>query len=383
MRMKSRADRFSNPLHESSGQLGHIRILMLGPALHLSGGVTSVQNLLLLHPPPGCTLSHIATVSHGTTAQKLIAFIRALIRLVRRVTARNTDIVHIHLSQRGSAFRKGLCLCIAHLGGVPVVVHAHGSEFRPFYSSMPRGGRWALATVYRRADLLIVLSESWRSYYRDALGIPSERIRVMLNPVRLPASRPEPTNQRSVRIVFLGRLGQRKGVYDLVRAFAGIPATERHRAELVVAGDGDIAGVKGLASTLGVTDEIDVRNWMSSGDAQALLLRSDIFVLPSYNEGLPMALLEAMVCGLAVVTTPVGGIPEVVRHGENGILVDPGDVAGLTGALSTLLTAPTYRRGLGSAAKHTAERLDVRLYSDELGGLYRDLHRRSQRGYHA
>jgi len=158
----------------------------------------------------------------------------------------------------------------------------------------------------------------------------------------------------SGRILFLGRLGERKGTFDLVRAFAALAARFPH-ARLVCAGDGAIAEIKSLASSLGVSDRVDCPGWLSAEAARSELARAEVFALPSYAEGLPMALLEAMAAGKPVVVGSVGGIPSVVSNDVNGVLVRPGDQAALVVALGRLLGDAQLRRRLGFAARQTIE----------------------------
>ena len=107
-----------------------------------------------------------------------------------------------------------------------------------------------------------------------------------------------------------------------MNAFAALPESMRARARLVLAGDGDVEGMKKLAAPLG--DRVRVLSWIDAHERDRLLAESDVFVLPSYAEGVPMSLLEAMAAGLPCITTPVGGIPDVFTHGAEGMLVAPG-----------------------------------------------------------
>jgi glycosyltransferase involved in cell wall biosynthesis len=101
-----------------------------------------------------------------------------------------------------------------------------------------------------------------------------------------------------------------------------------------------------------------------------MLAKADVFVLPSYNEGLPMALLEAMSWGLPVITTPVGGIPEVVSNTQNGLLVTPGDIQQLSEAMQSLIKEEKLRLSLGSAARISVAPLDVKDYFGSLKSIY-------------
>jgi glycosyltransferase involved in cell wall biosynthesis len=173
-----------------------------------------------------------------------------------------------------------------------------------------------------------------------------------------------------IRFLFMGRIGHRKGTFDLINAFANLPVEQRRRALLLLAGDGDIEYGQKMSKNLNLISEISFLGWIDPVKRNNLLTNSDVFILPSYHEGLPMALLEAMGWGLPVITTPVGGIPEVVTSYRNGLLIPPGDVQKLTEAMKLLIEDETFRIRLGNCARTTAERFDVNVYTRSLAGIY-------------
>jgi glycosyltransferase involved in cell wall biosynthesis len=106
---------------------------------------------------------------------------------------------------------------------------------------------------------------------------------------------------------------------------------------MIVAGDGDIKTMNDLIDDLGLQSIVSYRGWVIGNEKQELLKTSDVFVLPSYNEGLPISILEAMTHGMPIISTPVGGIPEIVVPGRNGYLVEPGDVLSLSRSLEKFI----------------------------------------------
>ena len=119
----------------------------------------------------------------------------------------------------------------------------------------------------------------------------------------------------------------------------------------MIAGSGNVADVSLEAERLGIAKNIEFTGWVVGAEKSALLGKAAIFVLPSYAEGLPMALLEAMSCGTAVIATDVGGVAEVVENEKNGLLVPPGDVRTLGWAINHLLTDCELRERLGKAGR--------------------------------
>jgi glycosyltransferase involved in cell wall biosynthesis len=174
-----------------------------------------------------------------------------------------------------------------------------------------------------------------------------------------------------VRILFAGRIGARKGTFELLRAFARL-ALAFPSATLVCAGDGERDTLMQLASQLCVASRVECPGWLSPEQMAGELSRATVFALPSHNEGVPMALLEAMSRSLPVLTTPVGGIAEVIENDRNGLMVPAGDVDAIEAALERLLRSPAERARLGAAAHATiAERFSLRSTIDRLAALYR------------
>jgi glycosyltransferase involved in cell wall biosynthesis len=306
----------------------------------------------------------------GTALQKTrIAFVGYL-RILAYLLTRDTPLLHIHVSSRASFWRKSIVCQMARFLRRPYILHVHGSEFMQFYAD--ECGSWArrfIGSVFDAAALVLALSDQWRD---NLLKIsPRASIEVLPNAVSLPDVGESTINKSmNQEVLFVGRLGPRKGIYDLLNAFARI-APRFPRAHLICAGDGEIDETRSLSNRLGIDDQVECTGWLSTQQTQERFASASIFVLPSYAEGVPMAMLEAMAWNLPIIATPVGGISQVVRSEENGLLVRPGDVDGLADALSRLLREPATRERLGFAARKTIEQsftLDAAV--ERLGRIY-------------
>jgi glycosyltransferase involved in cell wall biosynthesis len=277
-------------------------------------------------------------------------------------------LVHIHFASRGSTLRKMILAGMTLRARRPLILHAHGAQFDAFFCGLPKIVQRVLRHVFARADCFLVLSTQWRDFYVGEAGVPASRVAILHNPVSLPPSVPTRLNRDRVQFLFLGRIGQRKGSFDLLQAFAALPANLRKRARLVFAGDGDVGKLRMQAREW--SDSVEVHSWVSGDRLSALLAASDVFVLPSYQEGVPMALLEAMAFGLPVITTRVGGIPDVVTDRCEGYLVSPGDTGALQSAMRALIEDEQARLEFGVRARKRAECFDVGDYSAELTRIY-------------
>lgn len=321
-------------------------VLMLGTGFSTRGGIASVVRA---YRDSGflCAeqVHYLPTHGDGSRLYKGVLAGSAGIRLCYRLLRYPYRLVHVHLSSGSSFWRKCMLLGIVRVFRKPYVLHLHGSEFREFHEVCKASQQKVVRQVFDQAAAIVVLSGSWQRWVQSISNNP--RITVIPNAVSVPdaiSSRP------ARQLLFLGRLGERKGVYTLLDAVARLKAVfpDMH---LVCAGDGEVDAVRRRVEALGLQAQVSVPGWVDSDERAHLLQRSSVFVLPSHNEGLPMAILEAMAAGLAVVSTPVGGIPDAVLDGVTGTLVPPGDLDALVSALKHLLETPELVAQWGDAGR--------------------------------
>jgi glycosyltransferase involved in cell wall biosynthesis len=282
------------------------------------------------------------------------------------------DIAHIHFSSKGSTFRKYLVSKMLVRHRVPYLLHAHGGSYREFYAKAPAFVKRRIHWMLRSAEGLIVLSEQWRDFYRSLLGECARPIWVMPNPVELPEHWQVDTSD-ILKLLFLGRMGEHKGTDRILRALARLPEAVRNQVRLYMAGDGDVEAVRRLAESLGLRAQVDIRYWIEGEEKQRWMQETNAFILPSRAEGLPMAMLEAMAYGKALIVSPVGGIPEFVTDGQEGILVSPDDIEAIAQAIRRLVEQPDLRIRMGQAARLQAERLDIKMYMTRLAHIYSEI----------
>jgi glycosyltransferase involved in cell wall biosynthesis len=352
------------PLHPD----GRVRVMQFGPSLNVRGGISSVEQLICDYLAPYVSMRHIPTMEDGSAIAKASVYARAVQVLRRALESLDPSIIHIHFASRGSTLRKVILAEMVARAGRPMVLHAHGSEFDLFHRRLPAAVRRNVNRTLQRANVFITLSSQWREFYIDECEISPSQIVVLPNPVRVPVEVPERAGRERVQFLHLGRLGDRKGAYDLVNAFAGLPEGLRNRARLVMAGDGDVEGVRKMAEPLG--SQVEVHSWIDSHERDRLFAQSDVFALPSRAEGVPMALLEAMANGLPSITSPVGGIPDVFRHGQDGALVTPGDIEQIRAAMARYIADDAARQADGRAARERARAFDVQVYARRLADIY-------------
>lgn len=347
-----------------------LEAVILGPSLMQKGGMATVQQLILTHVPNRIKVQHICTHDEGSLGHRGVVFLKALFRFCKILLSGDVDLVHVHLSERGSIIRKTMIVLLCFAFRTPVLVHTHGAEFKPCFLGLPKWLQRSLAFLFRRCDGFIVLSESWQQFYVSQLSLEPRKVFTLPNAVELPAIASRHRAADVVRLVFCGRVGERKGAFVLIEALAALPTEIRARTELILAGDGELQQGKALAERLHISHQVTFAGWVNQQQRDQLLQQADIFILPSLNEGLPMSMLEAMAWGLPVIVTPVGGIPEVVQSNHNGLLVAPGDMHQLMKAIQLLVEDEPWRLTLGQAARKTVESFDIRTYGHRLADIY-------------
>ena len=205
-----------------------------------------------------------------------------------------------------------------------VIYHIHGAMYHLFYEGASPFVQRCIQHFINTTDCLIVLSDWWRDYFKAAFQ--PRMIRIVPNIVN--ATEGNPTTRQAtepIKFLFLGRIGERKGIYDLLDVLHQNHKLLQGQYSLTLGGDGETKKLQSLIDQYHLSDHVQFLGFVTGPGKEKLLREADVYILPSYNEGLPISILEAMSFGLPIISTKVGGIPEVVHHHKNGILIDAGD----------------------------------------------------------
>jgi len=345
-------------------------VLMVGTDLRSIGGISTVVRGYIdagLFDRIDC--AYVATHRSGSNWRKLFVALTGWMRVLVKLHTLDAPLVHIQLSSRASFWRKAVVCLLARLARRPYLLHVHGSEFADFYRECSPARRRIVRAVLARATLVLALSEAWRATLQEIS--PRARIEVLMNAVPLP---PEgmAAPSRQPTLLFFGEIARHKGVFELAQAFARV-ADDLPQLRLIYAGTGGgVEETRRLIEQFRLASRVRFTGWLRGERKQTTLAGAAMFVLPSFVEGMPMALLEAMSFGLPVIATPVGGVPEIVTHEHDGLLVPPGDVGALAAAIARLTNDPQLRQRLGRAARDTvARRFSLDSAVERLLGIYR------------
>lgn len=321
------------------------------PWTPVGGGMFKVADYLIQSQAngpgaPAAQLRPLDTRGGAHAVFSLWILLTALAKLVRGRLEGGLAGVHVNMGERMSLFRKAAIVLMCRALGVPVVLHLH-AQMRPFYAALPAPLQRLTRWVFSLPASVVVIGNAARRFVTRELGVPPDRVEIVINGVPEPIETrrtPEPGGMQ--RVLFVGRLCEAKGVSDLLAALAR-PGFDTARLEVTLAGGGDIAGYRAQAQALGVERVVTFEGWCDQAKVARLMAASDVLVLPSHDEVLPLVILEALAHGVAVVCTPIGEIPSVLADGATAYFVMPGDADGLASALQDVLRQPELLEALG------------------------------------
>jgi glycosyltransferase involved in cell wall biosynthesis len=320
---------------------------------------------------------HLVTDTRGSRWSLATSPARLLVAILTMTKDRifaPARIHHVHIAGRGSTSRKLILTEAAGLLGCIQILHLHDYDYATdFAARSPRQQR-LIRRMFQRADCVVVLGQRDRTTLSTILGVDDRRIVVARNCVPDPGTG-NAHHSGTPLIVFLGRLSERKGVPELLLALKQ-PVMTDLRWKAVLAGDGPVEDYRNQATSMALSDRVDMPGWLDAEQARTLCAGADILVLPSHAEGMAMAVIEGLAHGLAVVTTRVGAHEEVISDGETGVFVPVGDPETLAEVLARLIKDPTMRMDLSTKGRaHYLNHFSMKAYMRSLEELYEALPR--------
>ncbi|MCS6923442.1 MAG: glycosyltransferase family 4 protein [Fimbriimonadales bacterium] len=365
-----------------------MKVLMIGPDPAVKGGVPAVIRVILENAPSHLQYTMVPTYTERYAAEQLrgkslryflqvarnLRFLASALRDIRRlVRSGEYRLAHVHFASYGSTARKYFVARTLVKCRFPYILHEHGGRFQRFYNALPSPLQARVRWMIENASGMIVLAKDWIPFYQQLVSNPNYRFWHLPNAVRVPDQLPSPAEDETLKLLFLGRMDENKGSRRLLLALSRLPTEIRKSVHVYMAGSGEVEAMRALAAELGVQEQTTIRDWIDGSEKEQWLRETNAFILLSRLEGLPMAMLEAMAYGKALIVSPVGGIPEFVTDGQEGILVPPDDIDAISQAIAKLAENPDLRATMGRAARTRVEPLDVRHYMERLGQIYTEV----------
>lgn len=266
----------------------------------------------------------------------------------------NISIVHIHGASRGSFFRKWFYFIISKkCFGKKVIYHIHGAEYHLFVEESSSFIKRRIETVINQADLIIVLSDWWKNYFES--NFPNGSFKRVYNPIKVAKVERENIIGSLMKFLFLGHISKRKGCFEIIEVAKELRDIGMNNFQVQIGGNGEIDKLESLIKEHELGDNIKFLGWVSGEQKAELFFESHVFLLPSHNEGLPVSILEAMAHSLPVISTKVGGIPEMIVEGGSGFLINPGDLENLIQKMEFFINNREKAFEMGNLSKAIVE----------------------------
>jgi glycosyltransferase involved in cell wall biosynthesis len=356
------------------------RVLLLGPALTAVSGVSTHLNVILTSDlQRHFTLAHFQVGSEGrqeTRLQKLWRFVTSPLQLAIVVVKARMSIVHVNTALNQKAFWRDLAyLCVTKLLRRRVLTQVHGELHPQEFAADSIVLTWLVRQFLVRSDAVTILSRADLAAFRAF----DDRIKVYLVPNAIDPTglldEPRSFNRtQPLRLVFMGRMVATKGIFEMVNALHRLKQQGRQFTLSIVGNGPEEAQLRQLVADCGLDDRIEFQGGVFGAAKQRLWLDSDVFLFPTYTEGLPYALLEAMAAGCVPVTTPVGAIPDVMDTNVHGLLVPAKEPSRLAAAIAQLDDdRAALVRMAEESRRRIAEGYTCKRLAAAFGAVYREL----------
>lgn len=330
------------------------KILTIGPEYHNHrGGIGAVIDIYNKYFDG---FNFIPTYKEGSALFKTYVFLIGLLKISYTLLRnRNIEIVHIHGSSRASFYRKFICFIISkYLFKKKVIYHIHDGTYHLFYAHSKTVTRKMIRMFVNHVDCLICLSESWKLFYEE--NFKAKSIVILPNIIDYPVIKERKKDTRKIHFLFLGLISNNKGIFDLIEVIKNNIDAFDNKIELIIGGNGEVDRLQKLIEEYRIGHIVKFVGWVQNEIKVQYLHNIDVYILPSYNEGLPISILEAMSYRKPIISTNVGGIPEIVKNNENGFLISPGNLGQIEKSIKYFIKNPHDIEKFGHISEKMVEK---------------------------
>lgn len=304
-------------------------VLIISPSTSRRGGIASVLKIYR----ESFTFNFFPSTFFQKTSLSFFFFPERMLSLILLyVFNKKIKIVHIHGSSEGSFYRKYILFRISRFFRKKIIFHLHSGRFVDFYLNSNERNKKKIEFMMTKSQAIIVLSDSWKQKIYNTFSPKS--IYVVPNIIQRPIAKKNisPYKKKILNVVFLGKIFQPKGIYDLLDCINENKNEFYDKFRFYIAGEGEEHKLEQYKKK-DTHSILSFLGWVGGEEKSQVMINSDILILPSYSEGSPISILEAMSYKMPIIATNVGGIPELVSNGINGVLIEPGNKKDIHNAL--------------------------------------------------
>lgn len=337
-----------------------IKILIIGPLPPPPGGIaTNVQNLLQSDLRKYFRLICMKNSTARATDKKgrldllnIIYFLQNVLKLFGIMFYVRPSIVQIETSSGISFLKNSIFVIIAKIFRRKIILNIYGGGVEKFYKNLSLIGKRYVKFIFLCCRSIKVEYEQRKNFLANEIGVPERRIFVLTNAVYLNqiTSKNAKTAKEEFKLLFVGWIWRHKGIFDLINSIE-ILKQKGYKIKIDVVGPQvnkeESANVLNAIRSKDLTEEVKIIGEKTSNEVQAFYSNADIFILPSYVEGFPYVILEAMSWGLPIVSSKIGAIPDVITDWINGFLIEPGDSLALIEKIEVLINNAKLRNEIG------------------------------------
>ena len=349
------------------GKVFKLNVVMIGADRSVHGGVSAVvNNYYKVGLDKKVNLIYIGTMIDGSKFRKLLRAVSSYLRFLAVLP--KLDILHVNMAADASFYRKKIFIDTAAFFHKKILIHEHGGDFQSFYyDKNTERGRRLIRKTLNKAQVFVVLSSVWADFFAPIVN--REKTVILENAVLIP---PVPKiSYDDHNLLFLGRLCKEKGIEELLEAVM-IVAKKYPDIKLYLGGTWEDNTLKKKAAAL--KKHVRYLGWIDERQKEQYMEKCSVFVLPTYFEGQPISLLEAMAKGVSVISTEVGGIPQIMTSGQDGILIPSKDMQVLADSICELLDDVETKKRYGMNARERVKQCyNISERVSELVAIYKGM----------
>lgn len=312
-----------------NNQKKHMNVLMVGvDDKRISGMWTVAENYIKSKEyRKYVNLIYVAISTSGSRIRRFYKMVEGYIRIIHIINKKNIDLIHIHMSEKRSTYRKELIVLLGKVLGVKVVVQMHAGPIMNWYNALSVINKRIVKYILNSSDRMLVLGGYWKNQLEEI--VDSSKIDVVYNGSECPNT--NHYNSKGKYILFLGLLKKTKGIYDLIESISIIDKFLDQEIQFLLCGTDEEGDIQTIITNKGLNNRIKTQGWITKEKRIELLKETQICVLPSYFEALSMTVIEAMCYGIPVITMNISTMSELL--GSDIEKITPGDIQNLAALL--------------------------------------------------